>query len=179
MVVPQSGALPLDPDAPPPPPARPTLDVALAVAAGGAIGGALRWGVNHLLPQAGAGFPWATFAENVSGAFVLGFVVVLITGLLPGARRLRPFLATGVLGGYTTFSAYADEIRALLATGHGATGLVYLFSTLFVGLAASALGIFLGSFVVQSRRVASGSPLDATASLPAGSTEASSGEDRP
>lgn len=168
------GALPLDPDAPPSPLTRPTPDVALAVAAGGAIGGGLRWAVNHLLPPGDAGFPWATFAENVTGAFVLGFVVVWITGLLPGTRRLRPFLATGLLGGYTTFSAYAEEVRALLGTGHGSTALAYLSATLVVGLAASAFGIVLGSVVVRSRR-------DAGEGKPAGaaSGKRTSGEASP
>lgn len=144
-------SLPLDPDAPEELP-EPTAAVAAVVALGGAVGGGLRVGVNALLPAQPGGFPWATFAENVTGAFVLGFVVVLIVQLLPGSRYWRPFLATGVLGGYTTFSALANELREQLQVGDARIAAAYLAATLAVGIGASILGVWLGGVVVRGRR---------------------------
>ena len=96
---------------------RSRSDILLVVAAGGALGSLGRWGVGHLLPWTVDRFPWATFLENVSGAFALGILMVLLLDLWPPNRYARPFLGVGVLGGYTTFSTYALEIRDLLAAG--------------------------------------------------------------
>jgi CrcB protein len=99
----------------------------LVVALGGAIGAVLRWAVGEVVPH-DSGFPWATFSVNVSGSFALA--------VLPGwyAVRRRPLLTLalgpGLLGGYTTLSAYAEETRALLADGATWTALAYLLGTL-------------------------------------------------
>jgi CrcB protein len=108
----------------------------LVVALGGAVGAVLRWGLGDLVPH-GSGFPWATFSINVSGSFALA--------LLPGwyavrrRRLLTLALGPGLLGGFTTLSAYAEETRALLADGATATALVYLLGTLAACLLAVAL----------------------------------------
>ena len=59
---------------------------------------------------AGQGFPWAIFAVNVSGSFVLGLLMVYVLDVWPPRRFLRPFLAVGLIGGYTTFSTYAGGV---------------------------------------------------------------------
>ena len=108
----------------------------LAVAVGGAIGALLRWELGELVPD-GSGFPWTTFAINVSGALVLA--------LLPwsGPVRRRPRLALalgpGVLGGYTTLSAYAEQTRELVADGAALVGFAYLLGTLTACLVAVAV----------------------------------------
>ena len=107
-----------------------------AVALGGALGSVLRWAVGELVPV-GAGFPWTTFAINVSGSLALALVLAW------SLRRDRPllvlFLAPGFLGGFTTLSAYAEQGRALLAAGEPATALAYLLGTLVVAVGAVAL----------------------------------------
>ncbi len=116
-------------------------DVALVVAAGGAVGGACRYGVNQWLPHGPAGFPWATFVENVTGCFLLAVVSVLLLEVLPPHRYARPFLGVGVLGGFTTFSTYTSDARVLLQGGHGAIAIVYLAGSVAAGLLAVIGGL--------------------------------------
>ncbi|MGB8022034.1 MAG: CrcB family protein [Candidatus Nanopelagicales bacterium] len=126
----------------PPRPTRPRRwDVALVVAAGGAIGGGCRYGVNQLLPTPAGGFPWSTFLENVSGCFLLAIVSVFLLEVLPPHRYARPFLGVGILGGYTTFSTYTSDARVLLQAGEGPTAIAYLFATVAVGLLAVIAGL--------------------------------------
>jgi CrcB protein len=108
----------------------------LAVAVGGALGAVMRWFLGDVVPD-GSGFAWTTFTINVSGSVVLAALPVSAT------VRHRPLLAAalgpGLLGGYTTLSAYSEETRVLLAGGHVATGLVYLVGTLAACLVSVAL----------------------------------------
>ena len=122
---------------------RPGWDIALAVSAGGAVGGLARLGLNTLLPRSGAGFPWATCIENVAGCLLIGVLMAYVLDVWPPSRYRRPFLGTGVLGGFTTFSAYTSDTRALLQAGHAATALVYLAISLLLGLAAVVAGLRL------------------------------------
>ena len=119
----------------------------LAIAAGGAIGSPLRYLVSeHLAADPGA-FPRATFLVNISGSFVLGFVIVVILERARPTRYLRPFLATGVLGAYTTFSTLAVE-AVLLVREHNITGaMVYVVCTIGFGLLAVWLGMTLAHLV--------------------------------
>lgn len=116
-------------------------DVALVIGAGGAIGGAARWALNEVWPPVSGGFPWATFVENVTGCLILGALMVYLLDVWRPSRYARPFLGIGVLGGFTTFSAYAAETHALLREDQGLLALGYLFGTLIVALAASWAGI--------------------------------------
>ena len=139
-------------------PARPVAavrsrwDVLLVIGAGGALGSLARWGVGELLPWSGDGFPWATFVENLSGAFLLGVLMVLVLDVWAPRRYLRPFLGVGLLGGYTTFSSYMLEAHDLLAAGAVPLALGYLFGTLLAGLLAVWLGIGVARFAVRHPR---------------------------
>jgi CrcB protein len=129
--------LPVDPDAPAP---AGTGHVLSAVAVGGALGSAGRWLVAEALPAAG-GFPWPTFLVNVTGALLIGVLLVVVTDVVTGRPLLRPFLGVGLLGGWTTFSTYAVEARDLLATGALALVALYVVGSLVVGLLATWVGI--------------------------------------
>lgn len=128
-------------------------DVALVVAAGGAIGGSARFGLNVLAPRDGVGFPWATLLENCLGALLLGALVVVLVELRPSGRYARPFLGVGVLGGFTTFSTFTNEIHELLRLGRGPLALAYVAATLSVGLAASWVGLMGTRRVTGADRV--------------------------
>jgi len=108
----------------------------LAVALGGAIGALLRWTLGEVVPH-GSGFPWTTFAINLTGSAALAALPAL------DVVRRRPALAAGLgpglLGGYTTLSAFAEESRTLLAHGQTVTALAYLLATLAACLAAVAV----------------------------------------
>jgi CrcB protein len=138
--------LPDDPDlAAPPDTARPfALVLLVAVAVGGVVGALARDGLTRAVAAPAGGFPWATFAINLSGSLLLGLLVgALVTR--PGAPRwLRPLLGTGVLGGYTTFSTFAVETDRLVSLGHADVAAGYAVATLVLGAVLSGLGLWLG-----------------------------------
>ena len=108
----------------------------LAVALGGALGAVLRWVLGDAVPDAG-GFPWTTFVINVSGSAVLAGLPLF--EVVRHNHTLAAGLGPGLLGGYTTLSAYSEQTRALLDDGRTATALLYLFGTLAACLVAVAL----------------------------------------
>lgn len=118
--------------------------VLLVVAAGGVVGSLGRWGLAVALPPEPGAVPWATLAVNGLGAFLIGLLMVLVTDVRPDQQYIRPFWGVGVLGGFTTFSAYAVELRALLSAGDTGLAAAYLLGTLFLGLAAVTAGLLLG-----------------------------------
>jgi CrcB protein len=115
----------------------------LVVAVGGSMGAVARYEVAQLLPVAPGAFPWATFWTNVSGSFALGFLLILSIELLPRNRYLRPFLATGFLGAYTTFSTFSVEDDELVKDGHDARAVAYALGSLSTGFAAVWAGMLL------------------------------------
>jgi fluoride exporter len=139
--------LPIDPDAARPPHRRRRrmgrADVVAVIAAGGALGGLGRWALSEVLPTAGGGFPWSTFVENVTGSLLLGALMVFLLDVWPPGRYARPFLGVGVLGGFTTFSTYTAESRALLVEGRVPVAMTYLSSTVAVCLLAAWTGVSL------------------------------------
>jgi len=128
------------------------VPVLAAVAAGGVIGALSRYGASVWLPHAPGAFPWATFTINVTGCLLIGVLMVLISEVWSAHPLLYPFLGTGVLGGYTTFSAYAVDVRALLGAGHPEVGFAYLGGTLAGALLAVYAGVLLARWVTGSRR---------------------------
>ena len=106
-----------------------------AVAVGGAVGAGARYGASLWWPNAAGAFPWTTLAVNVVGCALMG--VLMAVSAARGTHRLvRPFLGTGVLGGFTTFSAYAVDVRQLVDAGRPGAGLGYLALTPLTALAA-------------------------------------------
>ncbi|WP_205473348.1 CrcB family protein [Nocardioides sp. SYSU D00038] len=108
-----------------------------AVAVGGATGAVLRWAATDAVPDSG-GWPWTTFAVNVSGALLLALLPAA-----PAVRRsevLAAGLGPGLLGGWTTLSATSEQGRALVDAGRPGLAAAYLVGTLVAGLAAVALG---------------------------------------
>jgi fluoride exporter len=120
------------------------LDVVGAVAAGGALGAPLRYEMGRAVHTAPGSFPWATFWVNVSGSFVLGLVLAVLADRRPLTRYARPFLATGVLGAYTTFSTLAVESDLLAKDGHAAVALAYVALSLVAGVTAAFAGLRIG-----------------------------------
>lgn len=115
----------------------------VGVGLGGAVGATLRWLVGEPLRSeslvAGA-FPWSTFAVNVVGCLLIGLVSIR----LPEQHRMRPILVTGLLGGFTTMSAFAVELNELADASRNGVGAIYLVSTLAVGAGAVLIGEMLG-----------------------------------
>jgi CrcB protein len=103
--------------------------VLAAISAGGMLGAVARDLLATAMPHTAAQFPWSTFVINVSGCLLIGALMVLLTEVWTGRRMLRPFLATGMLGGYTTFSTNVVDVQRGLAAPAPRTALAYLVAT--------------------------------------------------
>ena len=132
--------------------ALPPLGNILAVAAGGAIGGALRYALILAFPVEPGGFPWVIFFENISGAFLLGFVLTYVLDRWRLPWDIRPFLTTGVLGSFTTFSNFTVDIVQLGWQSAYATALTYSAASMGLGVAAALAGVVLGHALAGRRR---------------------------
>jgi CrcB protein len=123
------------------PRARARLRLLAAVAVGGALGTLARAGLDEALPFHGDGWPWATFAANVAGAFLLGFLATRLQERLPPSTYRRPLLGTGLCGGLTTFSTLQVELVRLGDHGRAGLAAAYLLASLGAGLAAAFLAV--------------------------------------
>jgi CrcB protein len=120
----------------------------LAVAMGGAIGAVLRFYVqNWSLGRLGASFPYGTMMVNLSGAFVIGFLMTVFLKHVHIAPAWRLFFVTGILGGYTTFSALTWETYALFEEGQAIQALFYMGASILGGMMTLLAGVFLGRFI--------------------------------
>jgi len=122
-------------------PGRPRPDVLAAISLGGMVGASARYGVAQFLPTRPGGFPWATFWTNLSGSFLLGLLLVLILERFRLTRLVRPFVATGILGAFTTMSTYEVETALLIKDDHPLTALLYGLGSLVAGLLLAYTGI--------------------------------------
>jgi fluoride exporter len=122
----------------------------LLVAAGGALGSAARYLLGtQTLRAFGPGWPYGTFAANLIGGFLMG-VLVSVLAHRGGAdqERLRLLLGVGVLGGFTTFSAYSLEMSRMLETGAYAQAAAYGSASVFLAVAALFGGMILTRWVL-------------------------------
>ncbi|SNS80705.1 camphor resistance protein CrcB [Geodermatophilus saharensis] len=113
----------------------------LLAAVGGAVGALARWGVSAALPVRDGGWPWATLLVNLTGCLLIGVLLGVLAGRSPEPAWTRPFLAVGVLGGYTTWSAFAVEVVALTDAGAVAAAAGYLLASVLGGVLAVAAGL--------------------------------------
>ncbi|RDC70914.1 fluoride efflux transporter CrcB [Rhodovulum sp. 12E13] len=114
----------------------------LQVALGGALGASARHLVNVSVMRAlGPGFPWATMAVNVAGSLLMGALVVWLAKR--GGQHWAPFLMTGVLGGFTTFSAFSLDVATLYERGEVAAAAGYAVGSVVLSVGALFAGMWL------------------------------------
>lgn len=119
----------------------------LLVAAGGALGSVLRYLVGlWTLRSFGPSFPWGTLTVNVTGSFLIGVFAEVIARRFGASAEMRVFLITGILGGYTTFSAFSLDAITLLERGEPVTALIYVASSVLL----SALAVFAGLVLMRA-----------------------------
>lgn len=111
-----------------------------------ATGGALGAGARHLVNVAftrwlGTGYPWATLTVNVLGSLLMGFLFEMIMSRFDGSVALRTFLATGILGGFTTFSAFSFDVFGLMQRGETLPALGYVTLSVVGSIAALFVGV--------------------------------------
>lgn len=116
------------------------MNAYLQVALGGAIGSVARFGLVRAMP--GPGFPAGTVLVNVAGSLAMGLLAALVASR--GGLAWAPFLMTGILGGFTTFSAFSLDALALWDRGPGALAVAYVAGSVILSLAAAALGLAIG-----------------------------------
>ncbi|TDU87246.1 CrcB protein [Kribbella voronezhensis] len=117
--------------------APPLAAVLAVIALGGVVGSLARYGLAEAFPHSAGSFPGATFGTNVLGCFLIGVLLARLTPL--SHPLLRPFLGTGILGGFTTFSTFAVDTDRLLPD-HVVVALLYFFGTVLTALVATLLG---------------------------------------
>ena len=125
--------------------------VLAVVAAGGALGAPARYGISLAVTITPGTLPWGTLWINVSGSFALGGLLAVLLARFPADRYLRPFLATGFLGAYTTYSTFATETDLLIRNGHAGIAAAYVAASLAAGLAAAWAGLLGGRRIAGVR----------------------------
>lgn len=122
----------------------------MVLSLGGALGVNVRYWMGAWISRwASPQFPWPTFTINVSGSFAIGFLAVLLARWLPHPN-IRLLVIVGFLGGYTTFSSYSYETITLAERGELALALVYVTSSVILGLAAVGSGVALARMLVPA-----------------------------
>ena len=121
------------------------MPVIVGVALGGALGASARWGLDRFIEMRSESlFPWATFVINVTGCFLIGVIVESLVDRHHIPAWIRVGLVVGVIGGYTTFSTFAQEGFALFESKDVAVGLAYTAGSVVLGILAVYAGTLLG-----------------------------------
>ena len=122
------------------------MNATLFVMAGGAIGAALRFHLGRILTSSlGISFPYGTLAANIAGGLAMGMVAGWLARVDGNAEHWRLFLAVGLLGGFTTFSAFSLEIANMIERGQWGVALAYCI----ISVIGAVLALFLGLFVIR------------------------------
>jgi CrcB protein len=120
-----------------------------AIFVGGALGGAARTWLSNSAPTHPGSWPWITFAVNLVGCLLLGYLATRLAERLPITSYRRPLLGTGLCGGLTTFSTFQLELLRMLDRGE--VGLAAAYGAVSVG--AGFAGVLLGTAAVRRARL--------------------------
>jgi fluoride exporter len=125
----------------------------VAVAAGGAMGTIARYGISRAGPTSPGSIPWSIFFVNVAGSLALGFLLQLVLEHWPTNRFIRPFVAVGFIGAFTTFSTVMVDVDLLVRDGAVGNAAVYIVVSVIAGLTAVFVGIAIARlFAHQQHR---------------------------
>ncbi|MEO5361039.1 MAG: fluoride efflux transporter CrcB [Nitrospirota bacterium] len=120
----------------------------LVVGIGGFLGAISRYAIHvWILGKWGRVFPLGTFIINVSGSFLIGFVMSILAARNIIDSQWRLFIVVGFLGGYTTFSAFEFEINSMLKQGEPYTAMLYIVLSVLVGFIALRIGDAAGKYI--------------------------------
>ena len=125
--------------------------VIAAVSAGGVIGAEARYAADVIWPTARDAFAYTTFAVNIIGCALIGTTIACLCRIRVVSKLARPFLATEILGGFTTFSTAAVDSQQLAASGHLLLGAANILGTVAAGLTAVLLTTRLTRRVADAR----------------------------
>lgn len=120
------------------------MNAYLIVFLGSGLGGMLRHGVNVAVPRLlGLGFPYHTLTVNVVGSFAMGLLAGYFAFKADPGQSWRLFLTTGIIGGFTTFSAFSLDVAVLYERGATAMMAIYVFASVGISVAALFVGLYL------------------------------------
>jgi CrcB protein len=129
--------------------AEPVMRLVLYAAMGGAIGTVARHFANVGFGRwLGSGFPWSTLFVNVVGGFLMGALIEALALRYDGSLELRTFIATGFLGGFTTFSAFSMDAVLLMQRGETLTAALYIGASVVLSIVALLAGLWLTRLVL-------------------------------
>lgn len=119
------------------------------------LGGAFGSGARHLVGRAtlalfGPGYPWGTLVVNVTGGFAMGILAGLLARFGQGGEQWRLLLGVGVLGGYTTFSAFSLDAMVLIERGDWASAIGYAVASVIGAISALALGLMVARAIARA-----------------------------
>jgi CrcB protein len=121
------------------------MPIVFGVALGGALGASARYGLDSFIERRSSSlFPWSTFTINVTGCFVIGLLTATIVERQHLPAWVRVGLVVGVIGGYTTFSTFAQEAFELGEVHHVAIATAYVVASIVLGIAAVYAGTLVG-----------------------------------
>lgn len=127
------------------------MTILLFVMAGGALGAGARYLLASQVGRwLGSGFPWGTLAVNVLGAFVMGLLVGLFARFWSPSESWRAFMTVGLLGGFTTFSAFSLETVLLLERGQAGLAIFYAVASVLLCVGVLLLALWLTRSLPQS-----------------------------
>jgi fluoride exporter len=116
---------------------------------GGGIGAGARYLIQAgMVRWLGAGFPWWTFAINIAGCFLMGVVVTVVALRFDNSADVRTFLATGILGGFTTFSAFSLDVATLVDDKQLAGAAFYVAGSVGLSILALYAGLAMAKAVL-------------------------------
>jgi CrcB protein len=122
----------------------------LLAALGGALGALARWALTLALPHSPGAWPWSTLLVNLIGCLLIGILLAVLLARFPSSPWLRPFLAVGVLGGFTTYSTFAMDVVRLTGAGHTVLAVGYVLASVLGGVLAVVGGLLLGRAAVRA-----------------------------
>lgn len=126
------------------------MQLLLIVSAGGAIGAGLRYLVNEAFAVRGLHvFPWATLTVNIAGSLIMGLLMGAFAIRSHVAPEMRAFLTTGILGGFTTFSAFSMDFAKLVEGGEMGAAAAYAAASVSLSIAAVFFGLWLARTVLS------------------------------
>tara|TARA_R110002072_G_scaffold109333_3_gene236591 strand:- start:94 stop:471 length:378 start_codon:yes stop_codon:yes gene_type:complete len=124
------------------------MNMIFAVALGGALGATGRFLIGKaMLRIMGPGFPWGTLSVNIIGSFAIGLIVTLLASRYNLSHSWQGFLVTGILGGFTTFSAFSLEVGLMVERHEITQAALYGLGSLFFGVAALFMGLYAGRYL--------------------------------
>lgn len=126
------------------------MSTVFAIASGGAVGAVMRYGINHWITQiTSSDFPLGIMICNIVGSFVMGAMVASFTHIWDAPQSVKLFAMTGVLGAFTTFSAFSLDTIKLIENGHITQAAIYVIGSVSLAILGLAAGLYSVRMIVS------------------------------